>query len=190
MEMNKALNLRHALCTGRFIVYLPLVLFFSFFFVSPVLTDTLPPAKQNANLKELMIVRKKRIVGSPERTEVMAHFIVETAGDAESLRKGLSGREGMPEDHGMLFLINKENSFWMNGMKFPLDILFFDRDMRLIEIRHNLQPCDACMPFDPEYPSAYALEINAGIAKKLGLRIGDGFVIKSAGHGARGAGLD
>lgn len=82
--------------------------------------------------------------------------------------------------NGMLFKLNdkKESVFWLKGMKFPLDILFFDRNKRVIDIFERLTPCDECVLIKPSKPAAYALEINAGTAKKYGIRIGDAFEIE------------
>ena len=107
----------------------------------------------------------------------IAQFEIETASDMESSRIGLSGRQGMPEDHGMLFIMNddKDIFFWMKGMRFPLDMLFFDKGKKVTEIFHNRLPCDNCPLIKPSKPASYALEINAGTAKKHGIRGGDRF---------------
>ena len=111
------------------------------------------------------------------RPGAIVRFQAETVSDMESSRLGLSGRHDMPEDHGMLFIMNdnEEIFFWMRGMRFSLDILFFDKDRRVTEIFHNLLPCDNCPLIKPSKPAFYALEINAGMAKKHGIRIGDRF---------------
>ncbi len=107
-------------------------------------------------------------------------FLVEVVKDREGLKKGLSEREFMPEDHGMLFVIDssQEHAFWMKGMRFPLDIIFLGENMHIIEILEDLQPCGNCPVYFPKGRPSYALEINAGLAKKLGLAIGDTLVIE------------
>jgi hypothetical protein len=53
-------------------------------------------------------------------------FTYETAITPEELMRGLSGRDPLPENHGMLFIYDhkEQYKFWMNEMKFPLDLSF------------------------------------------------------------------
>lgn len=107
-------------------------------------------------------------------------FFVEEVTDLPGLKKGLSLRDSMPEDHGMLFVLDasQELAFWMKGMRFPLDIIFIGKKMQVSEILENLQPCEKCPMYFPKGRPAYAVEINAGLAKKLGITIGDTLVIE------------
>jgi len=107
-------------------------------------------------------------------------FLVEVIRDKEGLKKGLSLRESMPEDHGMLFVLDdsQEHAFWMKGMRFPLDIIFMGRDMKIAEILENLQPCERCPIYVPKEHPAYGLELNAGQARKQSLSVGDTMVIE------------
>ena len=107
-------------------------------------------------------------------------FLVEMIRDMQGLGKGLSQRQSMQEDHGMLFVLDgsQEHAFWMKGMMFPLDIIFTDGNMQIIEILENLQPCEQCPLYFPEGLPAFALEINAGLSKKLGISVGDTLVIE------------
>ena len=108
----------------------------------------------------------------------LAEFVVETASTKKVIEKGLAKRPSIPDDYGMLFILDKagEQFFWMEGMEFGLDILFFDKNRRLIEILPNLLPCKECSTFKTPANTAYALEINAGMAYALGIRTGDIFV--------------
>ena len=69
--------------------------------------------------------------------------------------KGLSGLEKINEDEGMLFLFDQpsKQGFWMNEMKFPIDIIWLDSNSRVIHIERNLQPCKifmACPVYTPQ----------------------------------------
>ncbi len=102
-------------------------------------------------------------------------FTVETATGEKAIQKGLAKSAPIPDDYGMLFILDKtsEQFFWMKGMEFGLDILFFDKDRRLIEILPNLLPCEECTKYKTPANTAYALEINAGMADVLGIKTGD-----------------
>lgn len=104
-------------------------------------------------------------------------FIVELADDDESRTRGLMYREHMAKDRGMLFTFPEEGplAFWMKNTKIPLDMLFFDRQLRLVSVQQNVQPCkaDPCPTYPGAGPAQYVLELNAGLAAKLGVKPGD-----------------
>jgi len=110
--------------------------------------------------------------------EQIAVFKVETVSDEKKRLKGLSQRPPLPDDYGMLFLLDStlSQSFWMKGMEFSIDILFFDKDNRLLEILPDLPPCEECVKYKAPANTASALEINAGMANALGIKTGDRFV--------------
>jgi uncharacterized membrane protein (UPF0127 family) len=104
-------------------------------------------------------------------------FTVELAETQEKQALGLMFRDSMPDDHGMLFLFPVEGmrSFWMKNTKIPLDIFYFDEDLRLVSVSENTPPCRS--PRCPGYPSTgpakYVLELNAGKAAELAVQPGD-----------------
>jgi uncharacterized membrane protein (UPF0127 family) len=136
--------------------------------------------EQAAEFVKITLIRHINKSCKEPEEQTIAAFEVETASTPESKTKGLAGREKMPENHGMLFIMsdNLENLFWMKGMKFSIDILFFDRNKNLIDIFENLSPCVNCPLIQSSKPAAYALEINAGMAEKYKLQAGDTFVIE------------
>lgn len=108
-------------------------------------------------------------------------FEVELAVDDESRARGLMFREAMQDDRGMLFIFDRAEpqAFWMKNTRIPLDILYFDSSRRLVSAAEGVPPCGT--PQCPSYPSAgparFTLELNAGMAKKLKLKVGDELVI-------------
>ena len=103
-------------------------------------------------------------------------FEVEVAADEASRTRGLMFRDAMADDHGMLFVFEREQplAFWMKNTRIPLDILYFDDELRLVSIS-SAPPCTT--PQCPSYPSAgparFTLELNVGTARKLGVATGD-----------------
>ena len=65
-----------------------------------------------------------------------ATYAVDLAILPEERQQGLSGRESMPQDSGMLFVFEEERAlhFWMKEMHFPLDIIWIDAQCSLLEI--------------------------------------------------------
>lgn len=91
--------------------------------------------------------------------------------------QGLKGREGLPETQGMLFLFPKEGwrNFWMKDVKFPIDILFFDRHKRLVGAVEDAQPCveEPCEYYKSVVVAQYALEVNTGFVAGNFVEVGD-----------------
>ena len=102
------------------------------------------------------------------------HFTVEVAETPEQLEHGLMFRDSMPEDAGMLFLLGLDEpaSFWMRNTFLPLDMLFIARDGRITNIHHNAAPGSTAIISSTE-PVTGVLEINGGVAGRLGIHAGD-----------------
>jgi uncharacterized membrane protein (UPF0127 family) len=76
------------------------------------------------------------------------------------------------DDSGILFVYDKEEplSFWMKGVNFPLDIIFFDSNLDYIN-HETMQPSDKFNSNDlPKYiskrPAQFAVELPSGWCKK------------------------
>lgn len=86
-------------------------------------------------------------------------------------------RDSMPRDHGMLFIFPNEamRSFWMKNTRIPLDIIYFDENLRLVSIARGARPCrtQVCPGYRSAGPAKYVLELNAGLADELRLEAGD-----------------
>jgi uncharacterized membrane protein (UPF0127 family) len=59
----------------------------------------------------------------------------------EQFQKGLDIKDRIDDSQGMLFIFKVPDKvpFWMHGMKFPIDIIWFDNDSRVVHIEHNLK---------------------------------------------------
>jgi len=104
-------------------------------------------------------------------------FTVDLAVSFEDKKTGLMFRDSLEADKGMLFVYDKEGiySFWMKNTKIPLDIIWIDEKNEVVYINLNTQPCNEenCPTITPDRNAKYVLEINAGMAGKIGLEIGD-----------------
>ncbi len=107
-----------------------------------------------------------------------AIFKVELAKTQKELTNGLSGRNSLPQNQGMLFVFEKPSyySFWMRDMKFPLDIIFI-LDNKVVRVFENMPAAAAGdtnpAQFGSDVLSDKVLEINAGAAKKNKIKVGD-----------------
>jgi uncharacterized membrane protein (UPF0127 family) len=97
----------------------------------------------------------------------------EIAREDEHRQRGLMYRTSMPEGEGMLFVFQQRRvlTFWMHNTCIPLDMLFIDHDGVIVGIEENIPTMN-----DDTYhvgcPSLYVLEVNAGWARRHGVRAG------------------
>ncbi len=109
-------------------------------------------------------------------------FEVEVASTEAQRVAGLSNRTSLEAEKGMLFVFSQAGNypFWMKGMNFPLDIIWIAKNGTVVFIERNAQPCTTteCIPIDPQKNVSYVLEVNAGIASSIGLKVGDKVEIK------------
>ena len=111
-------------------------------------------------------------------------FTAESATGVLEKARGLSCRDGLPEDGGMLFLFrcSGRHGFWMRGMKFPIDIIWI-KGSKIIGFSENILPQRgkaiwSLQVYRPPENTDMAFEMNAGMAKKYGLSRGDEVIVK------------
>jgi len=106
---------------------------------------------------------------------------VEIVDDEVSRREGLSGKDPLRENEGMLFVFDNMNispSFWMKDMNFAIDIIWID-DGKIVQINENVTPPEKGTPdsklifYTTNQPVDYVLEVNAGYSLENTIKIGD-----------------
>jgi uncharacterized membrane protein (UPF0127 family) len=120
------------------------------------------------------IVRHEKQISVPK-----GKLFVEVVDTKESREQGLSGRTGLMDDEGMLFVFDVPGryGFWMKDMLFPLDLVWINQDGVVVHIERNATP-ESYFNFKPPHtfvngPDAkYVLEIKAGTTDMYGLYLG------------------
>lgn len=93
----------------------------------------------------------------------------------EARAKGLSGRTGLMDDEGMLFVFDEEGlySFWMKDMLFSIDIIWIATDGTIVDIAHNVSPDTYPASFTTQANARYVLELRAGWMQENNVQIGE-----------------
>lgn len=105
-------------------------------------------------------------------------FSVEIADTSVKQAQGLSGRQSLATNQGMLFIFERPGiyGFWMKDMKFPIDIIWI-KNNRIIGFEKNIpSPASQDMKLPVYYPVSEAdrvLEVVAGTADKYKFMVGD-----------------
>jgi uncharacterized protein len=94
--------------------------------------------------------------------------------------RGLLGRDGLEPSNGML--IDRAGSVHMFFMRFPIDVVFLDRDRNVVGVRHRLRPWRVA----GARRAVAALELPAGRAAAAGVEKGDRLVFEDVGDSKNG----
>ena len=101
-------------------------------------------------------------------------FNVEIADNEVRREVGLMYRRYLPQDRGMLFDFKEEApvAFWMKNTYIPLDMIFISGHGLVTKIVANAEPLsETAIPSGG--PVLGVLEINGGLAARLGINPGD-----------------
>ncbi|MEM6277683.1 MAG: DUF192 domain-containing protein [Pseudomonadota bacterium] len=107
-------------------------------------------------------------------SDVKARFSVAIADTPETRNRGLMFVEEMSMGSGMLFVYEGPRfaSFWMRNTLIPLDMLFAGPDGTVTRVHVNAVPLDET-PIPGGENVQFVLEINGGLAARLGITEGD-----------------
>jgi hypothetical protein len=101
-------------------------------------------------------------------------FAVEVMRTPPQLEKGLMFRRFLPADRGMLFDFKVEQPvmMWMKNTYIPLDMIFIGKSGRVVSIAADTEPLSEHI-IPSGGPVLAVLEVNAGTAARIGLKVGD-----------------
>lgn len=100
---------------------------------------------------------------------------VELAHSETERERGLSGRQTLSGNEGMLFVFDQPGkySFWMKDMNFPIDIIWMDEDLKIVYIKKDAKPELYPEQYQSDDNAKYVLEVVSGFSEKNNLKIGD-----------------
>jgi hypothetical protein len=99
---------------------------------------------------------------------------VDVALSGEEQARGLSGRESLGADEGLLFVFKASGflAFWMKDMRFPIDIIWIDENLKVVDVTRNLATSTYPDSVMSSVAAKYVLEVNAGWTQKNGVTSG------------------
>lgn len=100
---------------------------------------------------------------------------IEIAQTPERQSRGLMFRQELCEACGMLFVYDEPQilSFWMKNTYIPLDIIFLNSSLQIIDIYRDTIPLNDQIIYQSSRPAQYVLEVNAGMSGIYQLSVGD-----------------
>lgn len=97
---------------------------------------------------------------------------IEVARTPQEKQRGLSQRENLLKNSGMLFIFESDTQpfIWMKDMKFSIDILWIDAKKVIVGWEEYVAPETYPKTFQPEENIRYVLEVPAGFVKEKNIR--------------------
>ncbi len=106
------------------------------------------------------------VISDPARgTDVCEHCVV--ADGPLTRMRGLLGRAELPAGEGLL--LRPAGSIHTHFMRFPIDALFLDRELRVLDVRNTVRPWRMAR----KRGARAVLELHAGEAERRGVKVGD-----------------
>jgi len=104
-------------------------------------------------------------------------FFIEIARTQQQHARGLMFRKNLPENRGMFFIFEREKipKFWMKNVNFPLEIVFFSADKKVVEKISGEICAENCPKISPKMPIKFALELPKNNFRG---KIGDEFFLE------------
>lgn len=108
-------------------------------------------------------------------------FDVTVADTQPERSQGLSGTDPLGPNEGMLFIFDRPDyyGFWMKDMNYPIDILWFDNNRRLVHIEENVRPESYPQSFGPDERARFVVELAAFTADARQLQEGAALTMPS-----------
>jgi uncharacterized membrane protein (UPF0127 family) len=102
-------------------------------------------------------------------------FLAQVANTDATRTQGLSGTQSLRDDQAMLFVFDSDGKWpiQMKGMSYPIDIVWLDKDKKVVYIVKNAPPESyPYEQFTPKQDARYVVELSAGTVGSKSIDIG------------------
>jgi len=101
------------------------------------------------------------------------NIAIEVADDDLQRARGLMYRKSMPENRGMIFIMDRLEiqNFYMKNTYIPLDIIYVGADKKVVSIQKQTTTLSE-LSLPSEAPALYVVEVVGGYCDKYGIKKG------------------
>ena len=125
-------------------------------------------------IKIIFLVILFTLLSKKSKEKFTTNIELKRVTEPEDLRKGLMFIKKLDENKGMIFSYNesKIHSMWMKNTYIPLDVLFLDKNYKILGYVKNTKPFST-ESISINKPSQHVVELNSGSIQKFNLKIND-----------------
>jgi uncharacterized membrane protein (UPF0127 family) len=100
-------------------------------------------------------------------------FNIDIASTQSAREKGLSGRSDLATDQALVMVFPNEGKWgiWMKGMNFSIDIVWLNKDKKVVYVVKNAPFDDQTTIYTPTTPALYVVELPAGTTNDKAITI-------------------
>lgn len=100
-------------------------------------------------------------------------FRIDIASNKSTREKGFSRKSEIAVDQALLMIFPSEDRWdiWMKDMNFPIDIVWLNKDKKVVYIVKNAPIDNPTRVYKPETPALYVLELPAGTTTNKSITI-------------------
>jgi len=148
----------------------------AYFFYTPLTKREEMATWQEIETKEVSQPKfetKQIVIGTKE-------YKINLTQTEEDRKKGLAVFDSLTANEGMLFSFDQEDYyvFWMKEMKFNIDIIFLDKDKKVLDVFENVKAEPGVQDMDlktysSKLKSQFIIELKEGETRKNGIKPGD-----------------
>jgi uncharacterized membrane protein (UPF0127 family) len=102
-------------------------------------------------------------------------FKVEVASTQAAREQGLSGRLELEPNRALLMVFPSQDRWgiWMKDMNFPIDIVWLNKEKKVVYIKKNAPFDDQTTIYKPETSALYVVELSAGATSSKSIAVGE-----------------
>lgn len=125
-------------------------------------------------VKESFGIKKEGILTFHKTDGEKIQIDIEIADDDNKRQAGLMFRDKLEMTEGMLFIFDEEEyrSFWMKDTKLPLDLIFVDSNLEIVDIAYGAVPFSEKSIISNK-PALYVVEVKAGFVSLHSIKVQD-----------------
>ena len=156
------------LSLSRIVILILVLALVSFFVFNNFLKNNEPEMKYYTFKKE------GELTFSDSLGNAKVKIDLEIADNDYERQLGLMNRNSMEETQGMLFIFSYERlqSFWMRNTLISLDMIFINKDKRIVTIHKNTEVLSS-QSYPSSEPALYVVEVVGGFTDKYKIKVGD-----------------
>lgn len=128
-----------------------------------------------AILVAAMLAIPAKIANKPKVILGGQEIVVDIADTPALQEQGLSGHNELGANEGMFFIFAESHpyGFWMKDMRFPIDIIYFDQNRKIVDVWERADPASYPKVFTPRASAQFVLEVPAGFFTERHLKVGN-----------------